>query len=219
MICPNCKEPTEHSNYCPKCNKDKTLNLYHPPTEKTIFIGSDRDAELAHSTEETIVVDISEDQNAKEESKNHPENKRVKLETGAAKPKKSMPLWFKLVIFLTCLALIGVTGGILLTESWVDVVDHQLDALRKKDIPKAYTGYTSHEFQTSMSLNQFTHFLDAHPAFYNNQSSHFGERLLEHNKRILRGKLLSNDHKSTPVEYKLVKENGKWKIQSIDIAD
>ena len=37
--------------------------------------------------------------------------------------KKPMPFWFKLVALLAVLALIGVTAGILFTESWVDVVD------------------------------------------------------------------------------------------------
>ena len=40
--------------------------------------------------------------------------------------KKPMPFWLKLASLLAVLALIGVTAGILFTESWVDVVDHQL---------------------------------------------------------------------------------------------
>ena len=66
--------------------------------------------------------------------------------------KKPMPFWFKILALLAVLALVGVTAGILFTESWVDVVDHQLEALRQHDIDKAYYAYTSKDFQTSTSL-------------------------------------------------------------------
>jgi TolA-binding protein len=129
--------------------------------------------------------------------------------------KKPMPFWFKLIALLAVLALIGVTAGILFTESWVDVVDHQLDALRQHDISKAYYNYTSKDFQTATSLDQFRNFIESYPVFLNNQSAHFTQRSIEHNIGILKGALTSNDHVSTPIEYKLIKENDKWKILSI----
>lgn len=129
--------------------------------------------------------------------------------------KKPMPFWFKLLAFLAVLALIGVTAGILFTESWVDVVDHQLESLRHHDISKAYSSYTSKDFQAATSLDQFRNFIDAYPVFLNNQSAHFTQRSIEHNIGTLRGNLTSLDHIKTPIEYKLIKEDDKWKILSI----
>lgn len=129
--------------------------------------------------------------------------------------KKAMPFWFKLTAFLAILALIGVTAGILFTESWVDVVDHQLESLRQHDISKAYHAYTSKDFQATTSLDQFRNFIEAYPVFINNQSAHFTQRSIEHNIGTLKGNLTSNDHINTPIEYKLVKENDKWQILSI----
>lgn len=129
--------------------------------------------------------------------------------------KKPMPFWFKLLTFLAVLALVGVTAGILLTESWVDVVDKQLEALRQDDIDKAYYDYTSRDFQATTSLDQFRQFVQAYPVFLNNQSAHFTQRAIEHNIRTLKGKLISSDHVETPIEYKLIKEDKKWKILSI----
>lgn len=129
--------------------------------------------------------------------------------------KKPMPFWFKLIALLAILALVGVTAGILFTESWVDVVDHQLEALRQQDIPKAYQAYTSKDFQAATSLDQFRNFIEAYPVFLNNQSAHFTQRSIEHNIGILKGNLTSNDHVITPIEYKLIKEDDKWKILSI----
>lgn len=129
--------------------------------------------------------------------------------------KKPMPFWFKLIALLAILALIGVTAGILFTESWVDVVDHQLEALRKQDIPQAYQAYTSKDFQSATSLDQFRNFIEAYPVFHNNQSAHFTQRSIEHNIGTLKGNLTSDDHINTPIEYKLIKEEDKWKILSI----
>lgn len=129
--------------------------------------------------------------------------------------KKPMPFWFKLVALLAVLALIGVTAGILFTESWVDVVDHHLDALRKQNIEKSYSSYTSKDFQATTTLDQFRNFIDAYPVFLNNQSAHFSQRSIEHNIGTLKGNLTSNEHVNTPIEYKLIKEDGKWKILSI----
>lgn len=129
--------------------------------------------------------------------------------------KRPMPLWFKILSILAVLALIGVTVGILFTESLVDVIDNQLDALRRGDISKAYHTYTSKEFQESTSLEQFQDFIQAYPIFLNNQSAHFTQRSIKDNVGILKGNLTASDHKKVPVEYKLVKEEGKWKILSI----
>ena len=129
--------------------------------------------------------------------------------------KKQMPLWFKIAIALSVLALIAVTAGILFTESWVDVVDHQLDALRHKDVEKAYTAYTSKEFQENTSLEQFRYFVEAHPIFFDNQFAHFTKRSLQDHIGTLVGHLTSSDHVNFPIKYKLIKEDGKWKILSI----
>lgn len=135
--------------------------------------------------------------------------------TTARVKKKPMPFWFKLLTFLAVLALVGVTAGILLTESWVDVIDKQLEALRQDDIAKAYYDYTSQDFQATTSLDQFRQFVQAYPVFLNNQSAHFTQRAIEHNIRTLKGKLISSDHVETPIEYKLIKQDKKWKILSI----
>src|SRR4051812_754065 len=69
--------------------------------------------------------------------------------------KRPMPLWFKLVLLVAVLSLMGVTAGILFTEKLVDVVDKQLAALAKNDIQKAYYDYSSKHFQRVLSFDQF----------------------------------------------------------------
>ncbi|WP_068471306.1 DUF4864 domain-containing protein [Candidatus Protochlamydia phocaeensis] len=129
--------------------------------------------------------------------------------------KKPMPLWFKILIAISVIALIAVAAGILFTERLVDVIDNQLSALRQNDVSKAYYAYTSKDFQAATSLEQFRHFIQAYPAFLQNQSAHFTQRSIENNIGTLKGNLTSVDHVNTPIEYKLIKEDDKWKILSI----
>jgi hypothetical protein len=133
--------------------------------------------------------------------------------------KRPMPLWFKVLASLTVLALVGVTAGILFTESLVDVIDDQLEALRKSDVSAAYQEYTSNEFRNTMSPDEFQKFIHAHPILTNNQSAHFTERSIQKHKGTIRGNLTSSDHVKVPVEYELVKENGQWKILSLRFPD
>lgn len=129
--------------------------------------------------------------------------------------KKPMPLWFKILGILAVIALIGVTAGILFTEGLVDVIDNQLTALRENKIDKAYQKYTAKEFQQATSIDEFKDFVEAYPIFTQNTSAHFTQRSLSHNIGTLRGNLTSPEHVKIPIEYKLIKEDGKWKILSI----
>jgi hypothetical protein len=108
-----------------------------------------------------------------------------------------------------------VTAGILFTEHLVDVVDKQLESLRQDDVRKAYHAYTSKEFQNTTSLEQFRDFIQAYPVFLNNQSAHFTQRSIDNHIMTIKGNLTSQDHVSTPIEYKVIKEGDQWKILSI----
>lgn len=128
--------------------------------------------------------------------------------------KKPMPRWFKILIFLTLLALIAVSAAILFTESIVDVVEKQIEYLREGKIEKAYRA-TSKDFQEATSLEQFQEFVLAYPILQNNHSAIFPQRSIKDHITTLRGKIMGNDHLNTPIEYRLIKEDGKWKILSV----
>ncbi len=129
--------------------------------------------------------------------------------------KKPMPRWFKILILLTFLALVAVSAAILFTESIVDVVEKQTENLRQGNIEKAYQAYTSKDFQAATSLDQFKEFVHAYPILQNNHSAIFPQRSIKDNITTLRGKIMANEQISTPIEYRLIKENGKWKILSV----
>ncbi len=113
--------------------------------------------------------------------------------------KKPMPFWFKLVLLIAVLALIGVTAGILFTEKLVDVIDKQLEALSKKDISKAYYDYSSKNFQAAFSFDQFRQFVEENPILTDHQSAHFTERSINDNVSTIKGKITSADHRDKKI--------------------
>lgn len=129
--------------------------------------------------------------------------------------KKSMPLWFKILLAITLIALIVVSAGLLFTETLVDVADKQLETLRKGEVEKAYQDYTSKSFRDATSLDEFKEFVNKYPILLQNQHVLFSQRAIKDHISILRGKLSTNDGLSTPIEYRLIKEDGKWKILSV----
>lgn len=129
--------------------------------------------------------------------------------------KRVMPLWFKIVCSLSFLALVCVTAGIIFTESWSDVISCQLNAIKNEDFDKAYQEYTSEAFRKATSKEEFKQFILSHPGFYKAESAFFTKRSIKDNFRTLRGYLSWRDHEDIPVEYRLIKEDGSWKIQSI----
>lgn len=131
--------------------------------------------------------------------------------------KKAMPFWFKILAALAVLALIIVVMGILFTESIVEVVDEHLTTLRANDQTKAYYAYTSKNFQETTNLENFKKFLKAHPVFLNVQSTHFSERSIKNNISTIKGTLTTDHNEKIPVEYQLIKEDGKWKILNIQL--
>jgi len=130
--------------------------------------------------------------------------------------KRPMPRWFKLAIFITLTALCVVSGGLLFTESLLNFPQKQLSALRENEIETAYQDFTSAHFKASISLEQFRHFVETYPILVTNHSALFPQRSIAGDITILKGKLLADDQSTTTIEYRLIKEEGKWKILSIN---
>lgn len=126
-------------------------------------------------------------------------------------------MWLGIVV--TTLLVIGIIiAGLAFyaTSGLVDTVDKQLTALRSDDIVLAYS-YTSKDFQHATSLDDFKRFVDHFPSLKNNKSASFSRREIQNNQGILKGTLQAKDGGETPIEYRLIKEEGKWKILSIDM--
>lgn len=97
-------------------------------------------------------------------------------------------------------------------------IKSQLDAIKNNDIAKAYQEYNSEEFKTATNLEIFSEFIKYYPQF-----KHFDEISLTNvdksNDKAKVNLMLYSDKVALPLEYSLIKKNGKWKIWSIQITE
>lgn len=117
------------------------------------------------------------------------------------------------ILFVICIFAIALYA----TSGVTNTVRSQLNALRSGDYVKAYS-YTSKDFQNSTSFDAFKIFIDRHPSLKNNKSSTFTSRKIENSEGEVSGTLEATDGTTTPVQYRLIKENDHWKILSIRIS-
>ncbi len=126
-------------------------------------------------------------------------------------------LWKKLLLGVVLFVVFVVVLVLLLTKGITDVVNKQLVALKKGDLYTAYS-LTSKDFKNSVSFESFKEFVERYPSLSKNKSHSFTERSIENNIGTLKGTLKSEDGAITPVEFKLIKEEGEWKILAITLS-
>jgi len=133
-------------------------------------------------------------------------------------PAKSgkMAMWKKIVLGFVAIIVLVVSLALFLTGSLVDPVDKQLAALRSGDIDTAYS-MTSDAFKKAVSRERFVAFLKANPSLMEITDHSFSTREVGDGIGTLKGTLETKSGSKIPVVYKLVDENGEWKILSITL--
>jgi hypothetical protein len=147
------------------------------------------------------------------------ENPSEQPSTAVPTESKKMPLWFKAIIALTALGIIGGSFIALMQEDATDVVKQQLNALKEDHLTEAYYNYTSKGFREATSLEQFKDFVKGHSAFIKNSSVEFLERSIHDNEGVLEASLSSVNGITTHIDFQMIREGDKWKILSIRIED
>lgn len=133
------------------------------------------------------------------------------------KPKKTK--WLKATLTLLTFALLYTTTHHLFKEDISLVVNEQLAAIREDRLTEAYYGFTSSDFQKAVSLEAFRKILKDHPQLINNQGLKDHKDTVEGAYGLIKGELKSVNNLVYPIEYQLVKQEGKWKILSFRIFD
>ncbi|MCB1111659.1 MAG: DUF4864 domain-containing protein [Chlamydiales bacterium] len=93
-------------------------------------------------------------------------------------------------------------------------ISEQLNALKEKDYEKAYEDYASHDFKQATPLDTFEIFIDNYPILTNFEKFDIANYSGSED-RASANVLLSNADGTVPIEYRFVKEGGKWKIWSM----
>jgi hypothetical protein len=141
----------------------------------------------------------------------------VEFERRSSSPFMTV-VWVLGVVFAALAVMVAVITMIAFyaTSGITGAARDQLDAIRANDYAKAYS-YTTNEFQKATSLAQFTAFINAYPALKDNKDSTFTSRSIENGTGTLSGTVEAKDGSVTPIIYQLIKENGMWKIQNIEV--
>lgn len=116
-----------------------------------------------------------------------------------------------LIVLIIVVAFMATAGPVKSAESY-------LGLLRSGNVEAAYKS-TAKDFQATVSMSDFQRFLEAYPAFKNNQSASFSSREISNDTGTLKGELKATDGGVTPVEIKFVKENGEWRILGIQVKN
>lgn len=96
-------------------------------------------------------------------------------------------------------------------------VESQLVSIRSGDVDKAYYTYTSKEFQSNTTLTEFKTFVEHYPAIKENKSISIEEREVKNSDGYISATLHGTDGSALPIQYRLIKEDGVWKILGIRV--
>jgi len=154
----------------------------------------------------------------------------VRAQVGAAAPapsfstspappaKKKMALWMKVVLAVVAFIVLVVAIALWATSGLIEPIDRQLNALKRGDLQAAYSEVST-GFRDAMPFEKFAAFVKSYPALSRNASHNFTSRSTDTDGAgEVKGTLTDDRGGVMPVQYKLVKENGAWKILTIHVG-
>jgi hypothetical protein len=145
------------------------------------------------------------------------ENTTTEPASSGAKPKEKMKLWKKILIGIGAFILLIIFISFSATSGIVKIAEKQLNLISSGDLKGAYA-LTSQEFQKSVSYDNFLAYVNNYAVLKNYKDHKFTSREIQGDTGTITGTLTAKDGTATPVEYKFIKENGEWKILSINLS-
>lgn len=127
--------------------------------------------------------------------------------------------WTLLLTLILILLCVYFTLDLYLTVRPAVTVQGHLSELRNERVTEAYYNYTSKDFQSTVSLNNFREFIRQHPVFTKQKDIQVDSENVDSNIGHLKGSLIDKDDSKTPIQYKLVKEQNVWKILNVYLND
>ncbi|MCX6766748.1 MAG: DUF4864 domain-containing protein [Candidatus Moranbacteria bacterium] len=144
-------------------------------------------------------------------------NDETKPSSEEAKPKKKMKLWKKILLGVAVFILLVIILAFYATSGIVKVAEKQLNLIASGDLKGAYA-LTSNDFQKSVSYDKFLAYVNNYEVLKNYKDHKFSSREINGDTGTIQGTLTAKDGTAAPVEYKFIKENGEWKILSVDLS-
>ncbi|MFH1078480.1 MAG: DUF4864 domain-containing protein [Patescibacteria group bacterium] len=117
--------------------------------------------------------------------------------------------------FFAFIALI-IFAAFAMTSGPVKATEAELALLRSGDVEQAYAALAS-DFRSSVPATEFDSFLATYPVFTKSKKVSFSSREVVNDESTLKGTLTAEDGTATRVEFRLVKEEGMWRIVSMQV--
>ena len=132
----------------------------------------------------------------------------------AAKVRSGMRLWVKILIGVVVAIGAIIAIAMMATAPLVDPIEAHLALLREGKVAQAWEE-TSGQFKSSTSQADFERFVAGNPKITQIKSHSFANKSWENDLGEVRGTLTADDGSSIPVFYRLIREQGEWRILSI----
>jgi hypothetical protein len=126
-------------------------------------------------------------------------------------------LWAGMIVAIVCLA--GMVAlSWLQSQGAVAVVRQQATEIRAGKLDQAYELFSS-DYRSSITLPMFRRWLHRQPALSSIQNLHIWGRWAGSGIVTLSGSFQDDFGHSYPVRYSLIRENGDWRIDSVQVRE
>lgn len=124
----------------------------------------------------------------------------------------------KILLAIVAVIVIIIGLAVYFTSGLTGPAREQLATLKAGNIDAAYN-MTSAGFKDQTSLEEFKKYVDKQAILTHYKSFSFLERRVDNGLGYLSGEIEDADGKKMKIEYQLVKEDGKWKIQAMRLSE
>lgn len=127
--------------------------------------------------------------------------------------------WVWIIVVTGLFFILSIVGTFIVVFSKLSVppvkaVEAQLTYLKQGNFDTAY-GLFSNLGKKNMSLDQFKKFVSTNSTLLDFKTDFFSNERVQNDQATINGTVTGEDGTKLPVEYRLINENGSWKILSI----
>lgn len=123
----------------------------------------------------------------------------------------------KVLLWIIGIIVVAIALALFFTRGLGEAAREQLSAIKAGDLQAAYS-MTSKAFQEATTFDRFKKVVEANAVLVHYSDATFTERRIENGVGYLKGTIKSTDGAQMQIEYQLVKEDDKWKIQAFRLS-
>lgn len=131
-------------------------------------------------------------------------------------PRRKLKLWHKILLAAAVAIAIGTAYPLYLKFGIKNVVEQHVLAIRSGKLDDAYA-LTAKRFRRITSKEDFSSFISRHEVLAENKEVSISAPRVKRNVGTIEGTATAKSGTAREIRFRLVKENGDWKIDAIHI--